>query len=118
MSTDATSELKRNRRRLGLERAGSILLDRFADFHVSRRPFRQAESFQLIRDRRDAANQQLGFASRPFVLCGLPVRCFPRSTLVYKRRNGLFTFQISGHPDFGLPCGQDRLVPIFLGNAS
>jgi hypothetical protein len=37
-----------------------------------------------------------------------------RSTLVYERRNGLFTLQITGHPDFGLPFGQDRLVPIFL----
>src|SRR6185436_7438292 len=55
-----------------------------------------------------------GFASRPFVLCGLPVRCPPRSTLAYERRNGLFTLQITGHPDFGLPFGQDRLVPIFL----
>ena len=68
----------------------------------------------MVRDRRNAANQQLGFASRPFVLCGLPVRCPPRSTLVYERRNGLFTLQITGHPDFGLPFGQDRLVPIFL----
>jgi hypothetical protein len=46
----------------------------------------------------------------------LPVRCPPSSTLVYERRNGLFTLQITGHPDFGLPFGQDRLVllPIFL----
>ena len=42
------------------------------------------------------------------------MRCPPRSTLVYERRNGLFTLQITGHPDFGLPFGQDRLVPIFL----
>jgi len=42
------------------------------------------------------------------------VRCPARSTLVYERRNGLFTLQITGHPDFGLPFGQDRLVPIFL----
>ncbi|MBS1858464.1 MAG: replication initiator protein A [Acidobacteria bacterium] len=103
-----------DRRRTGLEHAGSILQDRFAEFHVSRRRLRQAESIQLVRDRRNAANQQLGFASRPFVLCGLPVRCPPRSTLVYERRNGLFTLQITGHPDFGLPFGQDRLVPIFL----
>ena len=42
------------------------------------------------------------------------MRCPPRSTLVYERRNGLFRLQITGHPDFGLPFGQDRLVPIFL----
>jgi Replication initiator protein A len=45
---------------------------------------------------------------------GLPIRRPPRSSLVYERRNGLFTLQITGHPDFGLPFGQDRLVPIFL----
>ena len=113
MNLGATSQVNGDRRP-GLERAGSILQDRFAEFHVSRRRLRQAESIQLVRDRRDAASQQLGFASRPFVLCGLPVRCPPRSTLVYERRNGLFTLQITGHPDFGLPFGQDRLVPIFL----
>src|SRR3954447_11200131 len=112
--TGATSETKIVRDRPGLESAGSILQDRFFELHVSMRGLRQAESIQLVRDRRNAANQQLGFASRPFVLCGLPVRCPPRSTLVYERRNGLFTLQITGHPEFGLPFGQDRLVPIFL----
>jgi len=33
---------------------------------------------------------------------------------VFERRNGLFTLQVTGHPEFGLPFGQDRLVPIFL----
>jgi hypothetical protein len=33
---------------------------------------------------------------------------------VYQRRNGRFILQITGHPDFGVPFGQDRLVPIFL----
>jgi hypothetical protein len=86
----------------GLERVGS------------KRRIQQAESIQWIRQRREAANQQLGFASRPFVLCGLPVRWPRRSTLVYERRNGPFTLQVTGHPDFGLPFGRDRLVPIFL----
>jgi len=114
VSSGATAQVNGDRRRTGLERASSILQDRLPEFRVSRRRLRQAESIQLVRDRRDAANQQLGFASRPFVLCGPPVRCPPRSTLVYERRNGLFTLQITGHPDFGLPFGQDRLVPIFL----
>ena len=87
---------------------------RFPEFQLSRRRLRQAETIPLVRVRRNEANQHLGFASRPFVLCGLPVRHPPRSTLVYERRNGLFTLQINGHPDFGLSFGQDRLVPIFL----
>jgi hypothetical protein len=110
----AKSHARRERPSGGLERVGSILEDCFVEFEVSKRRTHQAESIQLIRQRREVGNQHLGFASRPFVLCGLPVRCPPRSTLVYERRNGLFTLQVTGHPDFGLPFGQDRLVPIFL----
>jgi hypothetical protein len=47
------------------------------------------------------------------VLCGLPLRPLPQDQLVYKRRNGTFFLHIVGHPDFGLPFGQDRLVPIW-----
>jgi len=114
VNSRATSQTNGDHRGAGIERAGSILQGRFPEFHVSTRRLRQSESIQLVRDQRNEAKQQLGFASRPFVLCALPVRCPPRSTLVYERRNGLFTLQITGHPDFGLPFGQDRLVPIFL----
>jgi hypothetical protein len=48
------------------------------------------------------------------VLCGLPVRRLPKGQLLYERRNGRFTLQMTGHPDFGVPFGQDRIVPIFL----
>jgi hypothetical protein len=34
--------------------------------------------------------------------------------LLYERRNGRFVLQVTGHPEFGVPFGQDRLVPIFL----
>jgi hypothetical protein len=63
---------------------------------------------------RENARQNLGFASRPFVLCGLPVRRPPRGTVIHERRNGNFVLQVTGHPSYGLPWGQDRLVPIFL----
>ena len=33
---------------------------------------------------------------------------------MYQRRNGQFVLQITGHPDFGVPFGQDRIVPILL----
>jgi hypothetical protein len=91
-----------------------FLEDAFGDFRVSKRRLRQVGNIQLVRHQRDTAQQHLGFASRPFVLCGLPIRRVPLSSLVYESRNGLFTLQITGHPDFGLPFGQDRLVPIFL----
>ena len=47
-----------------------------------------------------------------------PLRAPPeeahRGTLLHERRNGHFLLQVTGHPSFGLPWGQDRLVPIFL----
>src|SRR5258708_13117426 len=33
---------------------------------------------------------------------------------MYERRNGDFVLQITGHPHYGLPFGQDRVVPIYL----
>jgi hypothetical protein len=58
--------------------------------------------------------QNLGFASRPFVLCGLPIKRSPRGALMHERRNGHFLLQVTGDPQYGVPWGQDRLVPIFL----
>jgi hypothetical protein len=97
-----------------LQSVGGILRDQFPDLIVSRQKLKQAERVQLIRQRREEANQTLCFSSRPFVLCGLPVRRLPKDQLLYERRNGHFVLQVTGHPDFGVPFGQDRLVPIFL----
>ena len=49
-----------------------------------------------------------------FVLCGLPVRRLPKDQLLYERRHDRFVLQVTGHPEFGVPFGQARLVPIFL----
>ncbi|MGB7760800.1 MAG: replication protein RepA [Bryobacteraceae bacterium] len=38
----------------------------------------------------------------------------PPNQLLYERRNGRFVLQLTGHPDYGVPFGQDRIVPIFL----
>jgi hypothetical protein len=48
------------------------------------------------------------------VLCGLPVKRPLQGTLLHERRNGRFLLQVTGHPSYGLPWGQDRLVPLFL----
>jgi len=48
------------------------------------------------------------------VLCGLPLRPPPKGQLTYIRRNGRFFLEITGHPRFGLPFGQDRLIPIWV----
>jgi hypothetical protein len=56
----------------------------------------------------------LAFNARPFVLCGIPLRRPPRNQLIHSRRNGRFFLDITGHPEFGLPFGQDRLIPIWV----
>jgi hypothetical protein len=80
----------------------------------SKRKLRQAEAVQLVRLHRECATQSLGFASRPFVLCGLPIKRPAKGVLLHERRNGQFLLQVTGHPQYGVPWGQDRLVPIFL----
>jgi hypothetical protein len=81
---------------------------------VSKQKLRLAEGSCLVRIKREEKNQTLVFSSRPFVLCGLPVRRPPDGELLFERRNGSFVLQITGHPQFGLPFGQVRLVPIYL----
>lgn len=97
-----------------LEHAGQVLARDFGEFVLSKQKLKKAEGICLVREKRETNTQTLGFTARPFVLCGLPVRRPPDGQLVFERRNGHFTLQVTGHPEFGLPFGQDRLVPIFL----
>src|SRR5258708_6959040 len=97
-----------------MESSGSVLKRMVPDLVVSKQKLRQAEASSLVRMKREERNQTLAFSSRPFVLCGLPVRRPPTGELLFERRNGSFLLQITGHPEFGLPFGQDRLVPIYL----
>ena len=91
------------------------VLDRAApELVVSKQRLAKIEGIELVRMKREQKDQSLCFSARPFVLCGLPVRRPPRSELLYERRNGQFTLQVAGHPEFGVPFGQDRIVPIFL----
>lgn len=52
--------------------------------------------------------------ARPFGLCGIPVRRPAKSTLEYSRQNGRFRLRVIGHPNYGLPFGQDRLLLIWI----
>jgi hypothetical protein len=83
----------------GLCKAGDILKEQHGDLLVSRHKVRQAEGVTLVR-------KKLGFATRPFVLCGLPFWRPSQADLLYERRNGFFTLQITGHPT--LACHLDR----------
>ena len=84
------------------------------DLFASKRQQKRAESIELVRQARDQQRQELAFNSRPFVLCGLPIRRPPSGTLRHTRRNGRFRLEVLGHPDYGLPFGQDRLIPIWV----
>lgn len=97
-----------------MESAGVALKRILPDLIVSKQKLRQAEGISLVRNHREEGRQTLAFSSRPFVMCGLPVRKPPKGQLLFERRNGSFLLQITGHPEFGLPYGQDRLVPIYL----
>ena len=97
-----------------MEDAGSVLRRAHADLIVSKQTLEKARGIEVVRMNRDQRNQTLCFSSRPFVLCGLPVRRLPTNQLLYERRNGHFVLQVAGHPEYGVPFGQDRIVPIFL----
>ena len=81
---------------------------------VSQRNLRRIESIEMARLADAPRPQQLVYSSRPFVLCGLPVKRPAKGILLHERRNGKFNLQITGHPKFGLPFGQDRLIPIWV----
>ena len=82
---------------------------------ISTRRRRQVESIVATRDDRERREQQLVYSSRPFVLCSLPVRRpKQKEMLLHKRRNGRFVLSVVGHPELGLPFGQDRLIPIWV----
>jgi hypothetical protein len=81
---------------------------------ISKQVLRQLDGIQLVHLKREQGKQNLGFSSRPFIPCGLPIRRPPAGQLFFERRNGHFVLQVTGHPDYGLPFGQDRIVPIFL----
>ncbi len=100
--------------RAALAPVGSFLADAHPELFISKKSMGKVQSIECVRLKRETARQNLGFSSRPFVLCGLPVRKPPDGQLVYERRNGKFVLQITGHPEFGVPYGQDRIVPIFL----
>lgn len=81
---------------------------------ISKRRLKQLEAIQLVREQRENRKQTIAYQARPFVLCGLPLRRPPANQFIYTRRNGSFLLEITAHPRFGLPYGQDRLIPIWL----
>jgi replication initiator protein len=103
-----------DRRSAGLQSVKNISRNLAGELLISKQKLRRAEAIQFVRVGRENRAQNLGFASRPFVLCGLPIKRPAKGVLLHERRNGQFLLQVAGHPKYGIPWGQDRLVPIFL----
>ncbi|MGD0125408.1 MAG: replication protein RepA [Terriglobia bacterium] len=97
-------------RNTGFTRVDSLL----PQINITKHRLRELEAVHLVREQRNQRRQELAFNARPFVLCGLPLRPLPADQLLYTRRNGKFFLQVLGHPQFGLPYGQDRLIPIWV----
>lgn len=97
---------------------GSPSLPSVPKLSISRRALKRVEKVCLIHDQRESGRQDLAFNARPFVLCGIPLRRPPRIQLSYTRHNGKLFLNIAAHPDFGLPFGQDRLIPIWVATLS
>lgn len=95
-----------------------IVTNHNLDLVITKHAEKRMASVELVRNRRDDRQQELAFGSRPFVLCGLPIRQLPPGTLRYVRRNGRFLLEVIGHPDYGVPFGQDRLIPLWVATAA
>lgn len=80
---------------------------------ITKQAVKKLEAIQMVRDQREDGKQELAFHARPFVLCGIPLRRPPADELVHRRQNGKFFLEIVAHPRFGLPFGQDRLIPLW-----
>lgn len=110
-----SSDLAGSARTAHLESAASVLERTLPpELKISKQRHHQLERIDRLRADPERRGVRLGFTSRPFVLCGLPMRRPPRGQLLFERRNGKFKLQLVGHPEFGLPFGQDRLILIFL----
>lgn len=49
---------------------------------------------------------------------GYPLNVRPKGALLYERRNGQFLLHATRNAKYGVPWGQDRLVPIFLATSA
>jgi len=81
---------------------------------LTQRKVKKLDAICLVREERRNGEQQLAYHARPFILCGLPLRRPSADQLTHTRRNGNFSLDIIGHPRFGLPFGQDRLIPVWV----
>ena len=96
----------------GLERIGSLLAETHPELAISKRRMRKVESIACVRMNRENARQNLGFSSRPFVLCGLPVK---RPTPGCTPRTAQWPLRFTGHgaPELRFAVGAGSARPHF-----
>jgi hypothetical protein len=90
----------------GLQSVRAVVQASNLEFSFSKQKQKRVEVLELLRTKREGASQNIGFASRPFVLCGLPVKRPAKGALLHERRNGNFLLQVTGHPQYGVPWGK------------
>jgi hypothetical protein len=93
---------------------GQLLRSKVPEEPSSTFALRRSDGVELVRQMRDQGTQEVVFGARPFILCGLPIRRLPPGLLRYSRRNGRFFLEVVGHPEYGVPFGQDRLIPLWV----
>jgi hypothetical protein len=81
---------------------------------ISKQLAKRIEGIELVRAARDEGKQEIAFNSRPFVLCGLPIKRPAAGVRDYSRVNGNFHLRITSNSPLGLPFGQDRLIPLWV----
>ncbi len=84
-----------------MESAAAVLRPLPDEIIVSKQKLRQAEAVERVRLKRDSVSQCLGFASRTFVLCGLPIKGPANGVLLHER----LLLQVTHHFAYGLPWG-------------
>lgn len=82
---------------------------------LAKKTQRKLDRLLAARGAREQAEQEMGIALRPLVMCGLPFRRCP--SLLHIRRCGELTLEVVGDPRYGVPFGLDRIIPIFLATA-
>jgi hypothetical protein len=102
-----------------MKKAGEILdpsgkLTRREITVMSPQLHKKIKGVELVRAAREEGRQDIGFNSRPFVLCGLPIRRPAAGVREYARVNGRFSLRIGTTSPLGLPFGQDRLIPLWV----
>lgn len=80
---------------------------------LSKRRGNKIQAIAEIRALREKRDHEYAFTTSPFVLCSFPISQMPGQT-EYVRKNGRHKLKIVAESEYGLPWGQDRLIPIWI----